>query len=221
MDLYFERYDGTAATVEQFIGCFAEVSGRDLDLFMRWYSQAGTPKLTVRTAYDAEAQTYRLDVAQSLGPTPGQPTKLPMTMPLALGLVDPHGGDIALASDDATPASSPTGVFELKDGERSIVFRDVPRRPTLSFLRGFSAPVKVDDDLTEDDLIVLSRHDTRQFQPLAGAAKSRDARAAARRQGDPRRQGAGAQCRPRSPPSAASSRTRAQAASTRPSRRWR
>src|SRR6516162_2476317 len=72
MDLYFERYDGTAATVEQFIGCFAEVSGRDLGRFMRWYAQAGTPKVTVRSAYDPEARAYRLDIAQSLAPTPGQ-----------------------------------------------------------------------------------------------------------------------------------------------------
>ena len=72
MDLYFERYDGTAATVEDFIGCFETVSGRDLSQFMRWYEQAGTPKVTVRGAYDPAAKTYRLDIAQSLAPTPGQ-----------------------------------------------------------------------------------------------------------------------------------------------------
>ena len=72
MDLYFARYDGQAATVEDFIGCFATVSGRDLTRFMRWYSQAGTPKVTVRSAYDAAAKTYRLDIAQSLAPTPGE-----------------------------------------------------------------------------------------------------------------------------------------------------
>ena len=183
MDLYFTRYDGTAATVEQFIGCFAEVSGRDLERFMLWYKQAGTPKLMVRTAYDAEAQTYRLDVAQSIPPTPGQPTKQPMTMPLALGLVDSHGGDFALVSADADPNELASGVFELKDAERSILFREVPRRPTLSFLRGFSAPAKVDDDLTEDDLIVLSRHDGDNFnrwqalQSLATRVLMRGARA--------------------------------------------
>ena len=163
MDLYFDRYDGTAATVEQFIGCFAEVSGRDLELFMRWYQQAGTPKLTVRTTYDPEARTYRLDVAQTVPPTPGQPTKLPMTMPLALGLIDSQGEECVLSSLDASPSELASGVFELKDSERSILFRDVPRRPALSFLRGFSAPVTIDDDLTEDDLIVLARHDSDNF----------------------------------------------------------
>jgi len=163
MDLYFGRYDGTAATVEQFIGCFAEVSGRDLGRFMRWYTQAGTPKVTVRGNYDQKKRTYRLEIVQSLAPTPGQATKLPMTMPLALGLIDPQGGDIPLVSPDATPAELADGVFELKESERTIVFHDVPRRPALSFLRGFSAPVRVEDDLTEDDLIVLSRRDGDNF----------------------------------------------------------
>jgi aminopeptidase N len=163
MDMYFHRYDGSAATVEEFLGCFAEVSGRDLSRFMRWYTQAGTPKVMVRTAYDAGKHTYRLDIAQSLAPTPGQPTKLPVTMPLALGLIDPQEGEIPLVSSDATPDELAAGVFELKDSERSIVFRDVPDRPALSFLRGFSAPVRVDDDLTEDDLVVLSRRDSDNF----------------------------------------------------------
>ncbi len=163
MEMYFHRYDGHAATVEDFIGCFADVSGRDFSRFMRWYTQAGTPRVTVRTAYDPSAKTYRIDVAQTLAPTPGQATKLPTTMPIALGLVDPQGGDFALSSADATPEELAERVFELKDAERSIVFRDVPRRPTLSFVRGFSAPVRVEDDLTEEDLVVLSRHDSDDF----------------------------------------------------------
>jgi aminopeptidase N len=163
MDLYFERYDGQAATVEDFIGCFNAVSGRDLSRFMRWYSQAGTPRITVRTTYDSGTKTYRLDIAQSLASTPGQAVKLPATMPLALGLVGPNGGDVPLASSDASESELASGVFELKDAERSIVFHDVPQRPTLSFLRGFTAPVQVEDDLTEDDLIVLSRHDSDNF----------------------------------------------------------
>ncbi len=163
MDMYFHRYDGKAATVEDFIGCFADVSGRDFSRFMRWYTQAGTPKVTVRTAYDPAAKTYRVDIGQTLAPTPGQATKLPVTMPIALGLVDPQGGDFALSSVDATPGELAEGVFELTDAERSIVFRDVPGRPTLSFLRGYSVPVRVEDDLTEEDLIVLSRHDSDNF----------------------------------------------------------
>ena len=163
MDLYFERYDGTAATVEDFLGCFADASGRDLSRFMRWYIQAGTPKVTVRGVHDPAARTYRLEISQSLSPTPGQPTKLPMTMPLALGLIDPQAGDLALVSSDAAPEELAEGLFELDGAERTIIFRDVPCRPALSLLRGFSAPVRVEDDLTEDDLIVLSRHDSDNF----------------------------------------------------------
>ena len=195
MDMYFHRFDGQAATVEDFIGCFADVSGRDFRRFMRWYTQSGTPKVTVRTAYDPAAKTYRVDIAQTLAPTPGQANKAPMTMPIALGLVDPEGRDFALSSADATPEEIAEGVFQLNDAERSIVFRDVPRRPTLSFLRGFSAPVRVEDDLTEDDLIVLSRHDSDNFnrwqalQSLAtrvllrGVAAIRGGRAPERNQG--------------------------------------
>ncbi len=163
MDMYFHRYDGSAATVEEFIGCFADVSGRDLGQFMRWYTQAGTPRVSVRTAYDPAAATFRIVMKQALAPTPGQPTKLPMTMPLALGLVDPQGGEIPLVASDATREELASGVFELSEAGRTIVFRDVPRRPALSFLRGFSAPINVDDDLTEDDLVVLSRHDSDNF----------------------------------------------------------
>ena len=163
MDLYFNRYDGTAATLEDFLGCFADVSGRDLSRFMRWYTQAGTPKVAVRGLHDPAARTYHLEIVQSLAPTPGQATKLPMTMPLALGLIDPQGGDIPLVSSDAAPEELAEGVFEFDGVQRAIVFREVPRRPALSFLRGFSAPVRVEDDLTEDDLIVLSRHDSDNF----------------------------------------------------------
>ena len=83
MDLYFARHDGEAATVEQFIQCFADASGRDMTQFMRWYSQAGTPEVTVAGRYDAARKTYTLDAKQSVPPTPGQPTKAPMVIPLS------------------------------------------------------------------------------------------------------------------------------------------
>ena len=197
MDLYFARYDGHAATVEDFIGCFETVSGRDLAQFMRWYSQAGTPRVTVRSAYDPAAKTYRLDIAQTLAPTPGQTVKLPVTMPLKLGLVGANGGDLPLASSDASADELASGVFELNDAGRSIVFRDVPQRPTLSFLRGFSAPVRVDDDLTEEDLIVLSRHDSDNFNRWQSLQSSGDADSFARRQGHSSRPCVRARRRPR------------------------
>jgi aminopeptidase N len=163
MDLYFARCDGTAATVEDFLACFAETSGRDLDAFRLWYSQAGTPLLTVRTGYEVSRGVFRVEIAQSLGPTPGQPSKAPMMMPIALGLVDPDGGEIALASPDASEAELRSGVFALEGPRRTLEFTGLARRPALSFLRGFSTPARVDDDLTEGDLIALLKHDGDSF----------------------------------------------------------
>src|SRR5205085_1261514 len=86
MDLYFARHDGEAATVEQFVQCFTDAAGVDLAQFMLWYSQAGTPEVIATGSHDARAKTYRLEFAQTLPPTPGQPTKEPMVIPLAVGL---------------------------------------------------------------------------------------------------------------------------------------
>ncbi len=163
MDLYFERCDGTAATVEDFLACFAETSGRDLGDFKRWYNQAGTPLVTFRSAYDEARRTLTLDISQSTAPTRDQAVKLPLTMPIALGLIGAAGGEIALASSDASEGELTSGVLELAGDSRRVVFTGVARRPTLSLMRGFSAPVRVDDDLTEADLLILLRHDRDSF----------------------------------------------------------
>ena len=163
MDLYFERCDGTAATIEEFLTCFADVSGRDLSIFKRWYSQAGTPKLTVATHYDEAARTFRVELSQSMKPTPGQPEKLPMTIPVRLGLVDAAAGDLPLASAQASAHELATGMFALETPSRTLTFTDVPRRPALSALRGFSAPVTVEDDLTEADQLVMLNRDSDPF----------------------------------------------------------
>jgi aminopeptidase N len=100
MDLYFTRHDGEAATIEQFVQCFADASGRDLSQFMLWYAQSGTPEIVATGTYDARAKTYRLELAQTLSPTPGQPTKEPMVIPLVAGLVGPDGRDVPLQRAD-------------------------------------------------------------------------------------------------------------------------
>ena len=126
MDLYFTRHDGHAATVEQFVQCFADVSGRDFfPQFMRWYSQAGTPEIRVAPHYDARAKTYRLDVTQTIPPTPNQPNKEPMVIPLAVGLVGKAGADLPLTLD-GRPLSR--GVIELTAAEPN--FRLHRRRGT-------------------------------------------------------------------------------------------
>src|SRR4029077_1122407 len=140
MDLYFARHDGQAATVEQFVQCFADVSGRAMRQFMRWYSQAGTPEIKIGPHYDAAARSLRLDITQSIPPTPGQPNKEPMLVPLALGLVGRSGEDLPLLLEGQPLAR---GVIELTEAHKSFAFVDVAERPVLSLNRGFSAPVKL------------------------------------------------------------------------------
>ncbi len=163
MDLYFERCDGTAATVAEFLTCFVDASGRDLTIFKRWYSQAGTPRLKIATHHDATAQTFRVELSQSLGATPGQPEKLPTTIPVRLGLVDAEGGDLPLVAADASPHELSRGVFALETASRVLTFANVARRPALSALRGFSAPVTVEDDLTPADHLALLSRDSDPF----------------------------------------------------------
>ncbi|WP_210485663.1 aminopeptidase N [Microvirga antarctica] len=159
MDLYVARCDGTAATVEDFLAAFADVTGRDLSHFAQWYSQAGTPRVTVTGTYDAAAQTYRVDFTQATNPTPGETLKKPMAIPVRLGLVAPDGSALAARSDRV----SRDGVFLLEAERDSIVFTDVSQKPTPSVFRDFSAPVKVALDLGNDDLLVLLRHDSDPF----------------------------------------------------------
>ena len=160
MDLYFDRHDGEAATVEQFVKCFADVSGRDFSQFMRWYTQAGTPVVVAAPHYDARAKTFRLDVTQTVPPTPGQPTKEPMVIPLTVGLVGRDGADLALARDGRPLAR---GVVELKEAGHSFVFTGVAERPIPSLNRGFSAPIKLRLPIEPDDLRFLAAHDPDPF----------------------------------------------------------
>ncbi len=167
MDLYFARYDGAAAIVEEFISCFAESSGRDLSHFMLWYNQAGTPKLRASASYDESARACTLDFAQECAPTPGQAEKLPLVIPVALGLLGPDGMDMKLETgggdDGASAEELQRGVFELTGASRRIVFRNVAARPVPSVLRGFSAPVRLELDLSDADLMHLLAHDGDTF----------------------------------------------------------
>src|SRR3984885_4566025 len=161
MDLYFTRHDGHAATVEQFVQCFADASGRDFfPQFMRWYSQAGTPEIRVAPHYDFRARTYRLDVTQTIPPTPNQPNKQPMVIPLAIGFVGKAGADLPLIVD-GRPLSN--GVIELRQPSQTFVFSDVAERPTPSIHRGFSAPVKLSLPIEAEDLRFLAAHDSDPF----------------------------------------------------------
>jgi aminopeptidase N len=159
MDLYFARHDGQAATVEQFIQCFADASGCDMTQFMRWYNQAGTPHVTVSGRYDDAAKTYTLNCKQTIPSTPGQPTKEPMVIPLALGLIGKEGRDLPLAKGSGVEH----GVLVLDKPSASVTFSGIAEKPVLSINRGFSAPIRLDTDLTGDDLAFLAAHDSDPF----------------------------------------------------------
>lgn len=160
MDLYFERCDGTAATIEEFLACFAESSGRDLTHFARWYEQSGTPTITASGRYDAAARSYTLDLAQTTPPTPGQPEKLPVVLPVALGLLG-KSGDLPLKTGSNAYAGN--GVVVLDQPALSITFNDVAEPPIPSLLRGFSAPARLELDLGDADLLRLFSADSDSF----------------------------------------------------------
>src|SRR5215813_13526077 len=161
MNLYFARHDGEAATIEQFVQCFADVSGADVTQFMLWYSQAGTPEVAVTVRHDAKAATCTLEIAQMLPPTPGQPVKETMVIPLTLGLVAPDGRDLPLRLADGRMVER--GVLTLTRPAETFVFTGVPARPVASLNRGFSAPIRLTANLTADDLRFLAAHDSDAF----------------------------------------------------------
>ena len=161
MDLYFERHDGDAATIEDFIACFEDASGVSLAHFKLWYSQAGTPELVCDLRYDSRAQTAELTVKQSLAPTPGQPKKEPLHIPLRLGLIGENGNDLALVLEDGIAVQD--GVVMVRDRSETFRFAGVSSRPVVSLLRGFSAPVNVTMDQSDGDIEFLMANDSDLF----------------------------------------------------------
>src|SRR5665647_547666 len=164
MDLYFERHDGQAVRVDEFVRAMADAGKRDLSQFMRWYDQAGTPLLTVTDAYDEAAGAYTLTVTQSCPPTPGQPVKEPFHLPLAMGLLGRDGREIPLRLAAEAEAAGSSRILELRQGTESFTFIDVATRPVPSLLRNFSAPVKLVYPYRDEDLALLLTHDSDPFQ---------------------------------------------------------
>ncbi len=161
MDLYFQRHDGHAATVEDFIQCFADATKTDLGQFMRWYRQAGTPEVAVTLSHDAKVWTCTLEIAQIQRPTPGQADKEPLAIPLALGLVGPDGRDFSLTLADGRKVEN--GVILLTKPSETFTFTNVSARPVASLNRAFSAPIKLTSNLTAEDLHFLAAHDSDPF----------------------------------------------------------
>ncbi len=164
IDLYFERHDGEAATVEDFVRCFEEAANRKLDQFRLWYSQAGTPEIFADGVYDAAAKTYALDLKQSVPPTPGQPVKKPMHIPLALGLVGRKSGTPMALTLEGENAKGPNErVLELTTAQSRFVFTGIEEEPALSLARNFSAPVIVRSNVDSKTRAFLMSRDTDSF----------------------------------------------------------
>ena len=163
MDLYFARHDGQAVTCDDFVAAMEDASGIDLGQFRYWYSQAGTPELVVSGGHDPARNCYTLTVRQHCPPTPGQPVKLPMHIPLAVGLLGPDGRDLPLRLAGESAPAGTTRVLELRDSEHRFEFLDVLEAPVPSLLRGFSAPVRLSTPLADIDLAFLLAHDSDPF----------------------------------------------------------
>ena len=162
--LYFARHDGQACTIEDWLKAFEDATGRDLSAFARWYAQAGTPRVAVTEAWEPAAGRYTLTLRQSTPPTPGQPVKAPLPIPVATGLLAPDGSELV-----------PTTVLVLERAEQSFAFEGLPARPIPSLLRGFSAPVVLERAASPEERAFLLAHDTDPFTRWeAGRALARD-----------------------------------------------
>jgi len=155
MDRYFADNDGRAATLEDFLAAHAAVSGRDLAQFARWYSQAGTPELRIAEAFDAAAGEYTLTVDQHLPPTPGQPDKQPLLIPLRLALYDASGA--AINAPPACDAAVGEGRVELVARRHVLRWTGLAAKPLAAFNHGFAAPVKIVFDYAASDLARLAQ----------------------------------------------------------------
>jgi aminopeptidase N len=160
MDLYFDRHDGEATTIEAFIKVFEDANGVDLQHFQAWYLQAGTPEVTVTDSYDPASQTYKLTLGQNTAPTPGQPDKQPLVIPVKFGLIGPNGSPMSWTSATGEVRAD---MLVLEGASATFEFKGVPNRPVPSLFREFSAPVKFVTAMNQTDRLFLARHDSDPF----------------------------------------------------------
>ncbi len=161
-DLYFERHDGQAVTCDDFVAALEDANGIELKQFKRWYSQAGTPVLDIERQYNAGEKTLRLKIRQSCLPTPGQEIKDAFHIPFKVALLDNTGKTLPLGKD-ASGGDVFESVLEIKQPEQQFEFPGIPHEPVPSVLRGFSAPVKINLERSDDELKFLMAHDSDPF----------------------------------------------------------
>mgnify|MGYP000633049647 FL=1 len=163
LDLYIREHDGSCATCEDFLNAMAEANMRNLNQFKRWYSQAGTPHVRVRTHWDAQSATYAVTLTQFCPPSPGQDKKEPFFIPFDIALFNSKGTPIALQLQEETTAKGTSRVLDLTDEEHTWVFVGVKEQPIPSLARNFSAPIIVDYNYTPEELVFLSQCDNDAF----------------------------------------------------------
>ncbi len=163
MDSYFDRHDGQAVTIEEFVNAIADANVIDLTHFEEWYHQAGTPQVTVREKYDSAAQTYSVELEQKTPPTVNQPEKKPLHIPLLFGLIDPTGHELKVTSSDMSVNSDGHTLLELKNEKQTFTFKNIKEQPVLSLNRQFSSPINLKWRRSADDLIHLMKYDTDGF----------------------------------------------------------
>ncbi|CAN7268892.1 aminopeptidase N [Trinickia sp. LjRoot230] len=166
MDLYFKRHDGQAVTCDDFRHALADANGRDLAQFERWYSQAGTPRVAARCAYDADSKRVTLTLSQryaDAAPETSETQKGPLLIPFAVGLIGRDGADLPLRLAGEAATGPTTRVLELTEAEQTFTFEGIEAPPLPSLLRNFSAPVVVEYDYTNDELAFLLAHDSDPF----------------------------------------------------------
>jgi aminopeptidase N len=168
MTLYFERHDGQAVTCDDFAQAIADANpasdlARLLPQFKRWYSQAGTPRVAAQGVYDTAASTYTLTLSQSCAPTTGQASKEPFVIPVALGLLGADGQDLALQISGNTNAPVTCRTLVLTQASETFTFTGITEEPVPSILRGFTAPVVLEFDYTDAQLLHLLAHDSDPF----------------------------------------------------------
>ena len=161
--LYFERHDGQAVTIDDYAKCMEDVSGKDLTLFKRWYSQAGTPTVYAAGKYDGKAKTYTLTLRQETKPTPNQPEKLPFVIPLGIGLIGKDGKDMPLQLQGEKEPQGTSRVIVLDKDSDVFTFVNVAEQPVLSGNRDFTAPIHFVMDYTDAERLHQARCDSDLF----------------------------------------------------------
>ena len=160
LDLYFQRHDGQAVTVEDFVSALGDANKTDLGEFLLWYNQAGTPLLDARMIYSEATKSARLTLSQSYPPIPAEAKRKPVPIPVRLGLLDSHGTDLPLKEDGKAVSD---GLVMLRKKKEVFTFDDIGERPVLSILRDFSAPVKLSAAVNDRDMLMLIRSDSDLF----------------------------------------------------------